>query len=146
MDATPFYQGDAFPAEGFGLAQCLSPYSAPFPGREADDGHRMDQLWPTLHQAADAVAAMAGISADPMSPQQRDFPKSARAAGGWRLALAQQGLDDLAAIMEPGVAALLAAHARGADAPAAALALWEEFSHARDALMALLPPGAVSSR
>ena len=54
--------------------------------------------------------------------------------------MAEEGVDDIAAIMEPGLAALLAVHARGADAKPAALALWQEFMAARDALMILLPP------
>lgn len=142
MDATPFYQGHAAPTQAFGLPQCLSP----FPAKETDKEERMHRQWPALHQAAEAVAAMAGISATPMTARQRNFPEAACAAGGWRLELAQQGVDDIAAIMEPGLAALFAAHARGANAPAAAFALWEEFCNARDALMALLPTGTAPAQ
>jgi hypothetical protein len=42
--------------------------------------------------------------------------------------------------MEPGLAALLAVHARGVNPAAAALALWQEFHAARAALLALTPP------
>jgi hypothetical protein len=51
--------------------------------------------------------------------------------------LVETGVADIAAIMEPGLSALIAAHARGASPQAAAMALWEEFLGARDALMAL---------
>ena len=71
---------------------------------------------------------------------QRGFPEAMRDVGGWRFTMALQGVDDLAAIMEPGLSALLAAHASGADAPAAAQALWEEFQSARNALMGLVLP------
>ena len=58
----------------------------------------------------------------------------------WRRAMAEQGVDDLSAIMEPGLSALLAVRARGGDASAPAMTLWEEFLAARDALLALAPP------
>lgn len=96
--------------------------------------------WATLLQAAGVVAALAGRPDDPIRAEVRDFPQAMAAAGGWRLALAAQGVDDLAAVMEPGLAALLAIHGRGADPAVAAEALWEEFAAARGALLALLPP------
>ena len=96
--------------------------------------------WSALHDAANVVAALAGLAAEPPRPDLRNFPAVVRDAGGWRRELAEQGVDDMSAIMEPGIAALLAAHARGADASAAALALWQEFHSARNALLELLPP------
>jgi hypothetical protein len=54
--------------------------------------------------------------------------------------MAAQALDDLVAIMEPGLTALLVVHSRGDNAGAAARALWQEFVAARDALMALALP------
>jgi hypothetical protein len=47
---------------------------------------------------------------------------------------------DLAAVMEPGLAALLSINARGADTRPAARALLHEFNQARAAIIALLPP------
>lgn len=61
-------------------------------------------------------------------------------AGGWRRQSAEQGIDDLAAIMEPGLAALLAVNARGVNPAVAAMALWQEFHAARATLLALAPP------
>ena len=49
------------------------------------------------------------------------------------------GLTDLIAMMEPGLTALLDVHAKGGKASAAALALWQEFTAARLALVALAP-------
>jgi hypothetical protein len=54
--------------------------------------------------------------------------------------LLRQGVEDLAAMMEPGLAALIAVHSDGRDAAAPARALWQEFVAARDALLALAPP------
>ena len=60
------------------------------------------------------------------------------AAAGGAAAIRAQGIDDLAAVMEPGIAALLAAHARGVTPSAAALTLWHEFVRSRSALLELV--------
>ncbi len=96
--------------------------------------------WSALHDAAGIVGVLAGLPAEPSKPQVHNFPALVREAGGWRTALAEQGIDDLTAIMEPGIAALLAVHARGASCAAPALALWHEFFRARAALLALASP------
>ena len=96
--------------------------------------------WTALHDAAGVVAGLGGVACEPMAAPLRNFPAAMRDAGGWRRDLAEQGVQDLAAIMAPGLAALLAVRARGADAVPAALALWEEFRRARDTLLALAPP------
>lgn len=96
--------------------------------------------WSALHDAAETVARIAGIAAEPMPTTIRNFPSVMRDAGGWRHELAEQGVSDLSALMVPGLSALLQAHARGADARPAAQALWQEFLMARDALLALQPP------
>ncbi len=102
----------------------------------------MSMKWSALHDAAGVVAMLAGIAAEPMRPEVRNFPAVMRDAGGWRRERAEQGIDDLSAIMEPGLAALLAVHARGVNPAAAALALWQEFHAARAALLAITPPPA----
>ncbi|MFT4025935.1 MAG: hypothetical protein QM676_03925 [Novosphingobium sp.] len=100
----------------------------------------MGRRWSALHQAANVVAMLAGLPGVPLPAEVHDFPAAIHAAGGWRLSLAEQGLADLTAVMEPGLAALLALHQRGADPAAPARALWEEFHAARVALLALVPP------
>ena len=104
----------------------------------------MSMKWSALHDAAGVVALLAGIASEPMRPELRNFPAVMCDAGGWRRSMAEQGVDDLSAIMEPGLAALLAVHARGASASAAALSLWQEFQVARAGLMALVPPPAAN--
>lgn len=96
--------------------------------------------WSALHDAAGVVATLAGLAAETMRPEVRNFPARMRDIGGWRRDLSERGIDDLAAIMEPGLAALLAVNARGINPAAAALALWQEFHAARAALLALSPP------
>lgn len=100
----------------------------------------MSMRWSALHDAAGAVAMLAGYLAEPMRPEVRNFPAVMRDIGGWRRDMAEQGVDDLSAIMEPGLSALLAVRARGGDATAPAMTLWQEFLSARDALLALVPP------
>jgi len=96
--------------------------------------------WAALQDAAAAVASLAGLEPERSSAEIRNFPAVIRDVGGWRKELADNGIDDLAAIMEPGIAALLAVNARGGDTGPAALALWREFHAARAALLALVPP------
>lgn len=100
--------------------------------------------WAALHQAGQVLAAIAGAENEIPSLETRAFPAIMREAGGWRCQLAEQGIDDLTAIMEPGLSALLAALDRGADPRAAARSLWNEFVAARDAMVALAPPDALN--
>ena len=99
----------------------------------------MGMKWVALHDAAGVVAKLAGLENEPMRAEVRNFPAVMRDTGGWRRNLADQGIADLSAIMEPGLAALLAVHARNANTAPAALALWREFDAACAALLALTP-------
>lgn len=96
--------------------------------------------WAALQEAGAVVCALAGEEPEKPSAAVRNFPALIGDAGGWRKDFAEKGVDDLAALMEPGIAALLAVNARGIDARHAASALWREFLAARAALLALLPP------
>ena len=91
-----------------------------------------------MHRAAAAVARLAGVSPEPESARVRAFPERAAQADDWRAGMAQQGVADLAAVMEPGLTALIAVHKRGSDPAAAAAALLQEFVAARDALLAVV--------
>ena len=104
----------------------------------------MSMKWSALHDAVGVAGMLAGLAAEPTRPEIRNFPAVMRDAGGWRRALAEQGIDDLLAVMEPGLAALLAVHARGINPAVPALALWQEFYTARAALLALSPPPGAS--
>jgi hypothetical protein len=105
----------------------------------------MSMKWSALHDAVAVVGSLAGMAAEPMRPEVRNFPAMMRDAGGWRRERADQGIDDLSAVMEPGIAALLAIHARGVNPAPAALALWQEFHAARAGLLALIPPPEITS-
>lgn len=95
--------------------------------------------WAALVEAGQVVAMLAGLGAERPGKEIRNFPALIRDAEKWRRDMADNGCVDLAAVMEPGIAALLEINARGADCKPAALALWHEFVAARTAMLALLP-------
>jgi hypothetical protein len=103
--------------------------------------------WAALQDAANVVAALAALEPERTTPEIRNFPALIREAAPWRRELADRGIEDMTAMMEPGIAALLGVNARGADPAPAALALWREFIEARAAVLTLLPPsGALGPR
>lgn len=111
---------------------------APTPSRKADSG-TLAARWTAIHEAAEGITFLAGIPPETENPKVRDFPETVHLHGDWRRELAEQGVEDLIAMLEPGVTALLAVHDSGGDAKAAAVALWQEFLNARNALIRLVP-------
>ena len=118
----------------------LIPGTSSRPATDAALASASSLKWTVLHDAASHVAALAGLEREPLTPDIHDFPALLREAVPWRRGLAERAIDDMAAVMEPGISALLGIEARGADARPAALALWREFTEARAAVLALLPP------
>ena len=96
--------------------------------------------WAALGEAGAIVAALAGLEAERPDRTTRNFPVLMRDCPPWRRQVAENMVADLAAVMEPGIAALLSVNARGADPRPAARALWREYATARAAILALLPP------
>lgn len=108
--------------------------------RSDPDGESVSRLrWAAVAEAADIVAALAGVEPEVTTAEMREFPARLERAEAWRRERAENGIADLAAVLEPGIAALLAVNARGADPKPAATALWREFVAARTAVLALLP-------
>ncbi len=97
--------------------------------------------WTALETAAEVVASLAEVHPAGGAAAVQTLAAGIERAGGWRLALVRQSVDDIAAMMEPGIAALLAVRAQGGDARPAALALWQEFDRARQALLTLARSG-----
>jgi len=95
--------------------------------------------WLALHEAAAVVGTLAAAGPLVETAESSRFPEAISAFGGWRLSLAEQGLEDLTMILRTGISALLAARERQAPIEAAARALWQEFVAARDGLLALCP-------
>lgn len=129
----PAVSGESAPSNGCG----------PFPPALNGIGAK----WAALQEIGAVVCAIAGEEREKSSAEIRNFPAVIRDASPGRRMLAENGIEDLAAVMEPGIAALLAVNARGIDATHAARALWREFLAARGALLALVPPsGAMGPR
>lgn len=94
--------------------------------------------WRTLHAHAAQVARLAQLSPEPFEGPLASFAGELNGASEWQRDLAQQGIEDIEAMMRPGLAALEIVKQRGAAATAPALALWREFYNARCAVMALM--------
>jgi hypothetical protein len=128
MDATPINLETAIPLE------------AGMPAGALDFADVTALKWTALHDAAAVVAALAGIPQQPLAAELHDFAGAVASAPHYRRELAAQGVEDLTAIMQPGIAALIAVRSRGGDATAPAVALWQEFTASRDALLAMVLP------
>ncbi len=98
----------------------------------------LSMQWEAVHEAAAAVGHLAQLGREPMGEELRTFPFRAAEQGGWHYEMAARGIDDLAAVMQPGLRALLSLTAKGQDTTAAALTLWREFHTARSAILGLL--------
>ncbi len=118
----------------------FGPRSVGGPVRQTAQASSTSLRWAALSEAGNVVAMLAGHPAERPDNAVRNFPALMRDAEPWRRELADNGCADLAAVMEPGIAALLAINARGSDCKPAAEALWREFTAARGAMLALLPP------
>jgi len=95
--------------------------------------------WAAIHDAAEAVRAIAGQPPKLPGQPAHEFPVWMAGAEAERREQAEKGLGDIAAMMEVGLMALLTVNARGSDPRPAAEALWHEFSRAREGIIALLP-------
>ena len=93
--------------------------------------------WRALHEQAARVARIAQLSPEPFAGALLGFPAAIGGAHKWQRELARQGLEDIDAMMRPGLAALETMRRRGQAAHAPALALWREFYTARGAVMEL---------
>lgn len=121
----------------------MNAHSSSFARSAATQQHSLAGLsdrWEALQDAGAAVGALAGLATEPPDEDLRSFPHVIQEAGDARYRLAERGISDLAAMMQPGLTALLSVHARGQDTTPAALTLWREFHAARSALLALVPP------
>ena len=102
--------------------------------------------WGALHEAAGIVAALAGAADAAPAADIAAFPAALRSLRGWRRTMVEQGIEDIAQIMETGIAALLSARESGAPCAAPARALWDEFLAARAGLIALVPSELLQRR
>lgn len=93
--------------------------------------------WADLHRQAARLTRLAQLSPEPYTGALAAFPAQIGAASAWQRELAWQGIDDIDAMLQPGLAALATLERRGMPTGAPALALWREFHEARSAIMGL---------
>ena len=98
--------------------------------------------WEAVHEAAAAVAGLAQLAREEPVAEVASLPLRAAQQDSRTYALAADAIDDLAAVMQPGLRALLTLTAGGKDTTAAAMTLWREFHMARAAIMRLIPEDA----
>lgn len=98
----------------------------------------MSQRWERLHKTSAQLASIAGLAPEEYAGDLAAFPAMLDDATEWQRTMAWQGIDDIDAMMGAGLAALATVTARGQDASAPAQALWREFHHAREAVLALV--------
>ena len=103
-------------------------------------GADFETTWQAIHRDAAQIAAFAQLAAEKPSPRVTGFAERASTALPWNRALATRALDDLAAVLAPGLLALRLIEAEGRDPTAPALALWQEFHRSRAALLDLVEP------
>jgi hypothetical protein len=96
-----------------------------------------EAAWLALHRQAGELAKLARIAAEP-AKINASFSRLIADARPWQHTMLEQGLEDVAAMLESGMAALMTLSGRGQDTTAPALALWREFHAARGALLAVL--------
>ncbi|MDJ0643098.1 MAG: hypothetical protein QNJ15_09790 [Erythrobacter sp.] len=92
------------------------------------------ERWIALHASAAQLARLAGIAPEPFEDDLATFPDRYQEALEWQRELVWRSIDDIDAIMQPGVTALRTITSRGRDASAPALTLWREFFSARNAV------------
>lgn len=99
------------------------------------------QRWQDLHTSAAHLAKTANLAPEAYSDELAAFPAMLGEASEWQREMAWQAVEDIDAMMRPGLAALDTLADRGKDATAPAVALWREFYHARQTVLALVHPG-----
>jgi hypothetical protein len=103
--------------------------------------HPIDSMiarWHTIVGDTGQLAVLAGLH-EAAAPGQADaFLRALAQASEWQRELAWQGVEDIEALMQSGMAALDVLSERGQDARIPAIALWREVDSARRSIMAIL--------
>lgn len=98
--------------------------------------------WDAVHALGAQVAVMADIAPEKSHEIVAGFRGQLMTANDWQCDMATRGVEDIEVLLRLGLTALATVTARGQDPGAPALALWREFHHAREAVLATLRPHA----
>lgn len=104
------------------------------------------QRWLDLHSQAEQLAKLAALSPEPFDKELAAFHSLLANASKAQHTLASEGIEDIDAMMQPGLTALRTITTRGKDASAPALALWREFHAARGAVLMAVGGGVDKDR
>lgn len=107
--------------------------------RGMSDYTALADQWEAVHDAAAAVGVLAQLGREEPDAAITSLPQRAAELGGHHYAMVARGIDDLSAIMQSGLRALLALTAQGKDTTSAALTLWREFHMTRDTIVNIVP-------
>ncbi len=98
----------------------------------------MAKRWDDLHARAGELAELAAISHKPFNSDLPRFAEDLATASDRQRRLAGQAIEDIGAIMKPGLTALRTIAVRDQDTTAPAIALWREFQSARESVLAIV--------
>lgn len=87
--------------------------------------------WKRIHDTAHEIARLGQLGSERLDIRVIGFIDQAKAAPEFRQALIWRAVEDIAAMLAPGLAALQQIEAEGRDPTAAAVTLWREFYRAR---------------
>ncbi|TRD11287.1 hypothetical protein FGU71_05115 [Erythrobacter insulae] len=96
------------------------------------------QRWEALHEQAAELAGLAQLAPEALSSDRDSFASVLGNSDEWQRELAWQSIEDIDAMMRPGLTALKVITSRGMDAGAPAQALWREFHSAREGVIRML--------
>ena len=103
--------------------------------------HPIDTMiarWQAISIHAARLEALAQLGGAQAAAEPDDLISVLATASDWQRELAWQGVEDIAAMLHAGMAALDVLESRGLDARVPALALWREVNAARRSLLAML--------
>lgn len=100
--------------------------------------------WAQLQMQAQSLAQLAGLAPERDQVGATAFSELLERAARRQCDLAREALEDIDAMIEPGIAALNTISGRGQDTVAPALALWREYHAARSDLLEMLAPASRS--
>lgn len=117
--------------------------SAKAPASPKGPAGSLAQRWEDLHSQAAQLAKLAHLAPEGRA-DLASIPVLLGEGHEWQRELAWQALEDIDAMMQPGMVALRTMTSRGQDANAPALALWREFHAARESVVGLVRDPAES--
>lgn len=109
---------------------------AAFAARHPVDG--MIASWQAIADHSARLAALAQLRPGELDGEPESFTAALAQASGWQRNLAWQSVEDIIAMLNPGMAALDVLESRGIDPRVPALALWREVDAAQRAVLAML--------